>query len=473
MSHTPVLIAGAGPTGLVLALWLTKIGVKVRIIDKAIDKQATSRALVVHARTLELYRQMGISKDIVEKGFRFPALNVWVNHTQQAQLSLEDIGRGITPFPYMIILPQDEHEEILIQKLNALGVYIERNTELIEFEQSERRVIAQIRLPSGKIEEVTADYLAGCDGARSIVRKKLDTGFEGSTYPHLFYVADVAGSGPALNGELHISLDKSEFIAFFPLKTKGHARLIGVIREDQDKNPTWEDVSPELLKQMDVKIDKVNWFSSYHVHHRVASHFQDRRIFLLGDAGHIHSPLGGQGMNTGIGDACNLAWKLGEVLKGKASVDLLETYENERIGFAKQLVQTTDRAFKFISNDGPLAQLVRTKIFPAIVTRIFKFDRVKKLFFRGVSQTGITYSLNPTRSIFLLEVGDRLPWIESVDNYQPLQSLDRQVHVYGNKKAQSEYPIHYFAWNKEMKDKGLQKNVPYLIRPDGYIGQIG
>lgn len=460
MTHIPVLIAGAGPTGLVLALWLTKIGIQVRIIDKASEKETTSRALIIHARTLEFYRQLQIADDIIAAGFRFPALNLWVNHIQHAKIKISDIGQGSTPFPYIIILPQDQHEKILTEKLKALGVIIERGTELINFEQNDKTVTAQVKLANNEIETLTADYLAGCDGAHSIIRKKIDVGFEGSTYPHLFYVADVAGHGPALNGELHVSLDKSEFMAFFPLKEQGHARLIGVIREDQKKEPTWDDVNPRLLKEMAVTIEKIKWFSTYRVHHRVASHFQKERVFILGDASHIHSPLGGQGMNTGIGDAVNLAWKLGDVLKKKLGADLLATYETERIGFARQLVKTTDRAFRFISNDGKLARFVRTKLAPVILPRLFKFSRTGRFIFRRISQTGISYRGRQ----------DRLPWIESVDNYKSLQSLDWQIHVYGGRQVTSEYAVHYFSWNEEMKRKGLEKNRPYLIRPDGHIG---
>lgn len=461
MTHIPVLIAGAGPTGLVLALWLTKIGIKVRIIDKAQEKETTSRALVIHARTLEFYRQLQIVDDIVDAGFRFPALNLWVNHIRRAQIKISAIGQGHTPYPYIIILPQDQHEEILIEKLKALGVSIERSTELINFEQNDKTVTAQIKLPNNEIETLTANYLAGCDGAHSIVRKKLNVDFKGSTYPHLFYVADVAGHGPALNGELHVSLDKSEFMAFFPLKEKGHARLIGVIREDQKKEPGWDDVNPRLLQEMDVSVEKIKWFSTYRVHHRVASHFQNGRIFILGDASHIHSPLGGQGMNTGIGDAVNLAWKLGDVLKKVSGQELLATYETERIGFAKQLVQTTDSAFRFISNDGKLARFVRTKLVPAILPRLFKFSRTGRFIFRRISQTAISYRGHQ----------DRLPWIESVDNYKPLQSLNWQIHIYGDQQIKSEHEVHYFSWNAEMKSKGLEKNQAYLIRPDGHVSR--
>ena len=473
MTHVPVLIAGGGPTGLVLALWLTKIGIKVRIIDKALEKETTSRALVIHARTLEFYRQLQIVDEIITEGLRFPALNLWVNHKPKARILVSDIGRGVTPYPYIIILPQDQHEEVLLQKLKSLGVTVERNTELVDFTQNEKQVTALIKLPNGEVETVYADFLAGCDGAHSIVRKKLDVGFSGSTYPNMFFVADVIGHGPALNGELHVSLDKSDFMAFFPFKQQGHARLIGVIRDEDTKNPSWDDVNPRLLKEMDVNIAQVKWFSTYRVHHRVASHFQSGRVFILGDAGHIHSPLGGQGMNTGIGDAVNLACKLGDVIKNNSAVDILSTYETERISFAQQLVKTTDRAFRFISNDGVMARFIRTQVVPAVLPRLFKYAKTGEIIFRTLSQTGITYSKNPARSLAKLQVGDRLPYIESVDNYKPLQALDWQVHVYGDTRVSAKYDVLHFAWTAEAQQKGLEKNVPYVIRPDGHIAEIG
>ncbi|MEZ0391964.1 MAG: FAD-dependent monooxygenase, partial [Pseudobdellovibrionaceae bacterium] len=433
-SQTPVLIVGAGPTGLVLALWLTKIGIKVRLIDKSSGPGLTSRAIVVHARTLEFYRQLGIADEVIARGFEFPHLNLWVNHQRRAQVSLGQTGRRLSPYSFVLIFPQDEHEVFLIERLKNLGVEVERQTELLSFQQEKDQVHFQLRLPSGETENGSALYLAGCDGAKSRVREVLNTGFEGSTYPDLFYVADIRGQGPALNGELHLSLDQSDFLAIFPLKEKGHARLIGVIRENESgRSLRWEDVNPRILREMDIQVDEVKWFSTYHVHHRVASHFQVGRAFLLGDAGHIHSPVGGQGMNTGIGDAVNLAWKLGEVLKGESSEELLESYEADRMPFAKLLVRTTDQAFKVVSSPGPWAQFVRTRVIPWLLPAAFQFEFLRYFLFRTVSQTGISYRHALAGLGQKLQPGDRLPWIESVDNFTPLKTLAWQVHVYGKK----------------------------------------
>ncbi len=463
----PVLIVGGGPTGLVLALWLTKIGIKVRIIDKTAKAGTTSRALVVHARTLEYYRQLELDQKVVDKGYWFKAINLWVKAQQRAHIDISNIGIGKTPFPMMLILPQDIHEEFLIEELKKIEVQVERSTELLSLSEKNNYVEVKIKLPSGEIQTESAQFLAGCDGARSVVRHEIGAEFQGSTYPDWFYVADVTGSGPIFNGELHLSLDEAEFIGIFPLKKQGTARFIGVIRFEGDGTKlTWNDVNGRVFKELGAKVEKVNWFSTYHVHHRVAAKFQKGRAFLLGDAGHIHSPLGGQGMNTGIGDAVNLAWKLGEVIKGKSSQKLLESYEIERIAFAQQLVKSTDQAFNFVSSNGGIARFVRTQVIPFIMPKVFKYFR--KFFFQTISQTGIHYrycSLNKG-SLGRLAGGDRLPWIESVDNFSALKNLQWQTHIYGSHKLDGAMN---FSWTSEMAKKGLAENAAYVIRPDGYI----
>ncbi len=238
------------------------------------------------------------------------------------------------------IFPQDQHERLLIERLERLGVSVERRTGLVSFTDEGERVIARLRGPAGQDETCEANYIAGCDGAHSTVRDTIGTGFPGDTYRQLFYVADVEAAGPPLNGELHVDLDEADFLGVFPLAGKGKARLIGTVRDERADRADilkFEDVSDRAIKHLKVDVQKVNWFSTYHVHHRVAEHFRKGRAFLLGDAAHIHSPAGGQGMNTGIGDAINLAWKLAAVLRGHAPDRLLGSYEAERIGFARRL----------------------------------------------------------------------------------------------------------------------------------------
>src|SRR5688500_4439428 len=211
-NHDPaVLIAGAGPTGLILALWLTRAGVRVRLIDKAAEPGTASRALAVHARTLELYQQLGLAAEVVERDLRMVAANLWVGGRKVGRVPFGAMGEGLSPYPYVLIYPQDEHERMLIDRLRGLGVEVERRTELLDFTQTETGVRARIAR-DGKEQEVEAAYLAGCDGARSRVREAIQGAFPGGTYARMFYVADVQSAGPMVDGELHVSLDQADFL---------------------------------------------------------------------------------------------------------------------------------------------------------------------------------------------------------------------------------------------------------------------
>jgi 2-polyprenyl-6-methoxyphenol hydroxylase-like FAD-dependent oxidoreductase len=489
LRDTGVLIVGAGPTGLVLALWLTRLGVRVRIVDKRAEVEATSRAIGVQARTLELYGQIGLADEVVKRGRKALAANLWVAGRNRARLSFGDMGAGISPFPYPLIFPQDEHEHLLIERLAKLGVEIDRRTELLGFEETSGRVLAQLKRPDGILETCEAAYIAGCDGAHSTVRETLKIGFAGGTYDHLFYVADVEASGAAMNGELHVALDSTDFLVVFPLKGDGRARLIGTVRDDaghRRENLAWNDVSRRAIEGMRINVGRVNWFSTYRVHHRVADHFRKGCAFLLGDAAHIHSPVGGQGMNTGIGDAVNLAWKLAAVLHGRADASLLDSYEPERIAFARRLVETTDRVFTGVTSSRSIDRRVRLNIVPFLLPFLFKFSAVRHFMFRTVSQAAVNYrgsSLSEGRA-GKIHGGDRLPWVKAElnragDNFAPLTSLDWQVHVYGAAALEIEamcddrkLPLHIFPWCPEMRRTGLRRNAVYLLRPDGYVALV-
>jgi 2-polyprenyl-6-methoxyphenol hydroxylase-like FAD-dependent oxidoreductase len=483
-----VLIIGAGPTGLVLALWLTRLGVRVRIIDKTAEPGTTSRALAVQARTLELYSQIGMAGAVVERGRKAGAANLWVAGKSVARAAFADMGAGLSPFPYVLIFPQDEHERLLVDRLTEAGVQVERRMELRAFEDTTDGVLARLKGPDGTEETCEAAYIAGCDGAHSTVRETLKIGFPGGAYDHLFYVADVEGSGPAMNGDVQVALDATDFLAIFPLNGDGRARLVGTVRQEAEQlheNLSWNDVSKSVIERMRIEVELVNWFSTYRVHHRVADHFRRDRAFLLGDAAHIHSPVGGQGMNTGIGDAVNLAWKLAAVLHGRADPALLQSYESERIAFARRLVATTDRAFTAVTSTGAIARLVRLHIVPVLIPPFFALAMVRRFIFRTVSQTAVNYrgsSLSEGRAGTVLG-GDRLPWVKAEfdaangDNFAPLTSLDWQVHVYGDAAPElrtmcerRKLLLHTFRWRPEMRRIGLRLNAAYLVRPDGYVG---
>jgi 2-polyprenyl-6-methoxyphenol hydroxylase-like FAD-dependent oxidoreductase len=491
---TEVLIVGAGPTGLALALWLNRLGVAVRIVDKDAGPGETSRAMVVQARTLELYRQLGIADEVVAEGRRNPAVNLWVRGKRRAHIDFRDAGARLTPFPFVLVYPQDRHERLLLRHLEAAGIRVERRTELLGFEQDEggdARVRARLRGPDGAEQVAAAAWLAGCDGAHSPVRHGIDAGFEGGTYEQTFYVADVEIEGPAADGEIHLSLEHADFVALMAYGEAGpgiaQGRLIGALKDErtnQDGLLRFEDVRQRAIASLGLQVRRVNWFSTYRVHHRIAERYRRGRAFLLGDAAHVHSPAGGQGMNTGIGDAVNLAWKLAAVLRGRAPDALLDSYAVERQAFARRLVETTDRVFTVVTREGGVADFVRDHVAPLFVSAVDGLKPGRELLFRILSQTATSYheSVLSEGAAGRVRGGDRLPWIgardagNGVDNHAPLAHVGWQVHVYGTAGAALAdwcgahgVALHTFAWEPAMADAGLARDAAYLVRPDGYV----
>lgn len=482
MEDTKVLIVGAGPTGLVLALWLTKFGIPLRIIDKDSGPGQTSRAMAFHARNLEFYQQIGIAIEAIQRGIIVEQMNIHKNGRIAASVNIGRIGKDESAFPFVLSFPQDEHEKFLIEELQKSGVYVERNTEFISYVQGENNLQALLK-KQNETETISTPYIFGCDGAKSTVRTQLGLGFPGGTYSQLYYVSDVIADGEIVNGQMHLCITDSDFALAFPIRSTGSIRLIGIVPKENENKPNIEfsDVADVIKRDMQISVSKVNWFSIYHSHHRVADHFRQGRVFLLGDACHIHSPVGGQGMNTGIGDAVNLAWKVASVIQGKASQHLLDSYELERIGFAKKLTATTDKLFQAITNESLIGKFVRNLFFPHIFPFLIRFESVRHFLFNTVSQIRIHYPNSPISKgrAGKIKGGDRLPWIKdnTINNYKPLELLDWQIHIYGDITTQDfkntieklGLKIYVFLWQPKLSKLGFQKNAVYLIRPDGYV----
>ncbi len=481
MHREPVLIVGAGPTGLVLALWLTRQGIPVRIIDKAAGPGTASRAMAVQARTLELYRQLDLADAVVASGHTIPAINLWTTGKLRATLSFGSAGKDLTPYAFLLVYPQDLHERLLVARLKAMGVEVEWQTECLAFEDRGDHVVARLQRPHGPEQTCAAAYLAGCDGARSVVRHQIGAGFPGGTYDKIFYVADVNASGPAANGQAHVALDHADFAAWLPYNDQGRGRLIGVVgdeRADRVESLTFDDVGHSAIASVGLQVKQVHWFSTYRVHHRVTDHYRRGRAFLVGDAAHVHSPAGGQGMNTGIGDAINLAWKLAAVLQHGAPDSLLDSYQAERRAFALKLVETTDRLFSFVTADGSFADFVRTRIAPVLAPLAYGVEALREYAFRMVSQTMISYHEGPISEGQAGDVrgGDRLPWVRAADNYGPLAEIAWQVHVYGDAPGElaawctsQGIALHQFSFGPAHGAAGLARGAAYLIRPDSYV----
>lgn len=477
-ARTPILIAGAGPTGLVLALSLARRGVAFRIIDAHDGPGAASRALAVHARTLEFYRQFGFADAVVAAGTEIRRVHLLEAGREAGGFSIADMGEGLSPYPFVLDFPQDEHERFLVDRLRDLGIEVEWGVALTGFAQDADGVDVVLDR-SGVAEPVRVDWLCGCDGARSRVREGLATGFAGGTYEHLYYVADVKLRG-GQDDELYLALDAGDFALRMPARKGAMCRLIGFVPDRPESAPPvgFDDIKPIVEPLLKAEVESVNWFSTYRVHHRVASHFRIGRCFLAGDAGHLHSPTGGQGMNTGIGDAINLGWKLADVVRGRAAPALVDSYEPERIAFARRLVATTDRAFKAVVSSGWTGSFVREVLLPHVVPAVTAFAAGRRLFFRTVSQIMIAYPDSPLSGGKAggIAGGDRLPWVRDAANFDPLASLDWQLHVYGEADAPLNaaaaalgLPLHRFAWSEDAGTAGMARDAAYLIRPDGHV----
>lgn len=503
MNRVDVLIIGAGPTGLVLALWLHKQGIAVRIVDVSEGPAKTSRALVVHSRILELYRQLDLVEELQASGYQLPATNIWAEGHHRAHIQLSEVGKELTPYPYILMLPQDDHERILENKLKSVGVLVERRTEFLQYVDRGFNVTATLRRKvDGSEIACEAAYIVGCDGSHSAVRHSIGAKYEGETYVPLFYIVDIEaedGDSPIFNGEGHLRIQDDKYTMVLPLSDSRHVRLIGTINPDGDQkvdmstphpDVTFEDVLPDIKKSSGIKIKKLNWFSTYRSHHRIAETYHKNRAFLVGDAAHIHSPVGGQGMNTGIMDAINLAWKLTTVIKNpemseESQKSLLRSYETERRAFALNVIGMTDRGFTVLTGQGFFSRLLRNWIIPYFVPFVMKFRYGRTRIFRGISQLVCTYRRSPLSQIALgsgtVQPGDRLPWAKtrSSDNYSTIRYISWQLHVYGNQRPElakwcraHSVQLTVFEWDPHHGEVGFKKEAAYLLRPDQYIAGI-
>jgi 2-polyprenyl-6-methoxyphenol hydroxylase-like FAD-dependent oxidoreductase len=422
-THTQVLIVGAGPSGLMMAAQLLRYGVQPVIIDTKQGPTDQSKALAVQARSLEIYRQMGVVDRIMEGGKKAEGMSLNLEGKEAAVFSLNDIGKEQTPFPFMHLYQQSKNERLLLDLLtvNCCPVYWE--TSLLSLKQNAGRV--EVQLQNGdRLFSFTCDYLVGADGPHSIVRKQLQIPFSGDTYNHEFYLADVELANPGLEGDLvRLFLAKTGFTGFFPMPEPNRFRVMGILPPEFSNRQeiTVEDILPALneIARIQLKIEHNYWFTIYRLHHRMAEKFREQRCFLIGDAAHIHSPVGGQGMNTGLQDAYNLAWKLAGVVNGRLDDRILDSYAAERIPVAKELLHTTDRIFNIILSNNRLALLFKRWLLPRLLKFVWNKKVMREAFFERVSQTGISYrdsklNLHISNST-KIKAGDRLPYLKVFD----------------------------------------------------------
>ncbi|MCA1730725.1 MAG: FAD-dependent monooxygenase [Actinobacteria bacterium] len=357
LKEAEVAVVGAGPVGLTMATMLAAYGIRCVVLDRAAEPAGHSRAAVIHARTLETLESLGVVDEALREGVVVPHFGV---RDSDRRLLAVDFGGLPTAHPYTLMLPQDETERLLRGALGLRGGKILWGHEVTEMSQDTSRVELAVRSARGS-ERLRARYVVGCDGAHSTVRETLGIRFEGATYPQSFALADVRMDWGLPNDEVQLFFSPDGLVVVAPLPHEQH-RVVATV-DEAPPEPSLADVQALLdvrgPRTPRPQVEEIVWSSRFRVHHRVAAAFREGAVFLCGDAAHVHSPAGGQGMNTGIQDAHNLAWKLALVIRGQASGPLLDSYERERMQVAQGVVSMTDRMTRLATVRSPVARRLR------------------------------------------------------------------------------------------------------------------
>jgi 2-polyprenyl-6-methoxyphenol hydroxylase-like FAD-dependent oxidoreductase len=505
-----------------LACQLARFGVRFRIIDKQPDRAHESRALGVQARSLEVLQALGLGEALAARGRTTTRLIIHVDRNDPVAIDLGAVRRADTRFPYILFVSQSDTEAVLGGYLEATGVPVERRVELAGFQEESAGIVCALRHVDGREEIVQASYLAGCDGAHSTVRKMAGIAFEGGAYRQTFVLGDVEADGALVPEAINAFALGRGVATFFPLGRPATWRVMAMDATDpasftggDDTVSTHQLSLAELQAMVDdptgrsVRVHDPVWLTRFRLHHRQAVTYQRARVFLAGDAAHIHSPVGAQGMNTGIQDAWNLGWKLAMVSRGLADARLLDSYQAERWPVGRTLLRATDRVFGVFARSvagGGMVTSLRRVVVRRVVAPALSRPRVRAFAFHFVSQLGIRYRQSPA----VLEgaptlrhgprAGDRLP--------------DARVHCGGRatylQQALSSPHVHLLlcgplaSWNPDrvaqvattfsnllrvscltsedtgdaivdrhqeaLARLGVDGSAQYVVRPDGHVG---
>lgn len=499
---TEVLIVGAGPTGLMMACQLAVHQVSFHIIDKNTASSQNSGALIVQARTLEIFQQLGIADEAINQGIIADKIDILFDAKKIAGTSIKDFGRNLSQFPFMLMLEQSKTEKIMLKFLEERGYYVERNVQFKKFAEDSNRITTEVVLPNGLGQTIVSKYLIGADGSKSAVRNFLNIPFKGKTYSRPIYILDCGAISGISSDVMSFAFSKKSVVGFFPLGNQ-RWRVDGSFPGKVNKSKTiiLETVTKGLQhwNNLNFKLHDIEWFSVSHSQQKYANTIRMGNCFLAGDSAHVNTPVGAQGMNAGLQDAHNLAWKLAFVLKQKAKPELLNSYSTERLGVSKGFAQFADAIFKLVTNTNIAVKLLRMVVLKFYFKRIFpKLENSEKWrlkFFKSISQIDIHYK--PTlglhkdlEKLFLHgtpKPGCRLPYVyfiyddKNTNSHQILNASEFTLLVFAEEltpeiKATAEkYKLAAVLLKRlPESDKiytclGITKTGYYLIRPDMYI----
>jgi 2-polyprenyl-6-methoxyphenol hydroxylase-like FAD-dependent oxidoreductase len=475
-SHdVPVLIVGAGPTGLTAALELSRLGVGVRIVDRARERSLTSRALGIQPRTVELLRVRGVGDEMLRLGNPARATALY---SEGVKLAAIELHRMPSEFNYVLLLAQSETERLLTEALNRQGVKIERGVELIALPQHRDGVSAVLRSGVGAEEVVDASYLIAADGSHSAIRKALGLPFSGRSMTHNYVLGDLQIVGDMPEDQLSIFLARNGFLAVFPMGD-GRFRFMatdpdGITGDTGD--PTLDDIQRlyDRAAHLPAQLYNLNWSSRFRINSRHMTTLRDARVFFGGDAAHVHSPAGGQGMNAGIQDMINLSWKLAMVLDGRARPELLDTYQSDRLPVIRQLVRMTERATRAFNSTNPLVHAAITRLAPIVLAR----PRVQEKAAPRLGQLAAGYRDCPIAKgggrIGALRAGDRVPDLRVGDGrlYDLLDLSTLTLFVTGDAVPEACLPWDGVVALRRVPIDAIPAGW-LLVRPDGYLAAAG
>ncbi len=362
-----------------------------------------SRALAVLPRTLEVLRGLGVSQQLVERGNDAVQLQLHLGQ-RVVRAPLFDIGLEDTAFPFLLFISQAETEAVLNEHLAARGIHVERGVELVDVNTNAEDVSCTLHHRDGGTEQLRVRYVVGCDGAHSSVRRLARIPFEGGSYAQTFVLADLEVDPDLERNTAHAFVGSRGMLFFFPLGRPASWRMLGLrpstlgaAANEESPEPPLDDLQAiaDAFTGGTLRLRDPVWQTYFRLHHRQAVHYREGRVFLAGDAAHVHSPAGAQGMNTGIQDAWNLGWKLALVDRGLADDELLDSYEAERWPIGRFVLRFTDRATSIATSDRPSVRLIRTQLAPRVAPLVLRFSRGRAYGFRTLSQLRIHYRGSP------------------------------------------------------------------------------